>query len=102
MGSGLLMETLQGDSGVLHTFARVSRGPGGTRVVDSCGAGACDVDVIKLRMKALDVGAVSAEIIAPSYTPMARELAKEYGIRLKSSTTRSRMRLSPRRSGRTG
>lgn len=102
MGSGLLMETLRGDSGVLHSFARVSKGPGGSRVVDSCGAGARDIDVIKLRMKALDIGAVSAEIIAPSYTPMALELAKEYGIRLRSSTRRSRKRSPPRRSGRRG
>ena len=96
------METLRGDSGVLHSFARLSRVPGGTRVVDSCGAGACDIDIIKLRMKALDVGAVSAEIIAPSYTPMALELAKVYGIKLRNSITRSRAKSPPRRSGRTG
>ena len=84
------MEALRGNSGVLHRFAEVSKGPAGTRVVESCSAEACETDVMRLRIKALDVGASSAELVAPSYTPMAVELAKEYGIELRDSTTRSR------------
>lgn len=83
------METLRGSSGVLHTFAEVSKGPRGTRVVENCCAEACEIDVMKLRVKALDVGARSAELVAPSYTSMALELAKEYKIKLRRSTIRS-------------
>ena len=96
------METLRGSSGVLHTFTEVSRGPRGTKVVDRCGAEACETDVMKLWIKALDVGARSAELVAPSYTPMALELAMEYKIKLRNSTTHSQTRSQPRRSGRRG
>jgi hypothetical protein len=80
------MRTLRGSSGVLHSFADVSRGKGETRVMESCIAEACETDVMRLRIKALDVGASSAELVAPSYTPLAVQLAKEYGIKLRSPT----------------
>lgn len=96
------METLRGSSGVLHSFAEVSRGSRGTKVVEKCGAEACETDVMRLRIKALDVGARSAELVAPSYTPLAVELARGYGIKLRSSAIRSRGRAKPRRSGTKG
>ena len=83
------MKALRGSSGVLHSFAEVSRGNGETRVMESCIAEACETDVLRLWIKALDVGASSAELAAPSYTPLAVQLAKEYGVRLRSSTRRS-------------
>jgi hypothetical protein len=96
------METLRGSSGVLHTFTEVSKGPMGTKVMESCNAEACETDVMRLWIKALDVGARAAELVAPSYTPMALELAKEYKIKLRNSTTHSQTRSQPRRSGRRG
>jgi hypothetical protein len=83
------MKAVRGSSGVLHSFAEVSRSKGETRVMESCIAEACETDVMRLRIKALDVGASSAELVAPSYTPLAVQLAKEYGIKLRSSTRRS-------------
>ena len=96
------MKALRGSSGVLHSFAEVSRGNGETRVMESCIAEACETDVLRLWIKALDVGAASAELVAPSYAPLAFDLAKEYGITLRNSTTRSRTKSQPRRSGRKG
>ena len=87
-----LVKALRGSSGVLHSFAEVSDGPKGTRVVDSCSAEACETDVMRLQIKALDVGAGSAELVAPSFTHDAAELAREYGIELRSSTRHSRMK----------
>lgn len=86
------MEALRGASGVLHQFTKIERGAGGTKVVEVCDAEACEWDVMRLYAKVFDVGASSAELVAPSYTPRAKELAGEYGIKLRNSTTRSRTR----------
>ena len=93
------METLRGSSGVLHDFTRVSRGKAGMKVVDICSSEASESDIMRLWIKALDVGAESVELVAPSYSPLAAELAEEYGVKLGNSTRHSHTTLSPRRSG---
>lgn len=69
------------------------------KVVDVCSTEASDMDIMRLWIKALDVGAESVEFVAPSYSPLAVELAKEYGIKLGNSTRHSHTTLSPQRSG---
>ena len=96
------MVALRGASGVLHQFTKASRGPRSIEVADVCRAEANEIDVTRFYIKALDVDASSAELVAPSYTPMASKLASEYGIRLRNSTKHSRTTLSQLRSGRTG
>ena len=83
------MKTLRGSSGVLHDFTRVSRGKGGLKVVDVCSSEASETDVMRLWIKALDVGAKSTELVAPSYSPLAVELAEGYGVKLGNPTRHS-------------
>ena len=96
------MVALRGASGILHQFTRASRTPRRIEVADVCRAEASEMDVMRLYIKALDVAASSAELVAPSYTPTALKLAGEYGIKLRNSTRRSRTTLSQLPSGRTG
>jgi hypothetical protein len=72
------------------------------KVVDVCSSEANEMDVMRLWIKALDVGAESAALVAPSYSPLAVELAEEYGIRLGNSTRHSHTTLSPQHSGKKG
>jgi hypothetical protein len=72
------------------------------KVVDVCSSEANEMDVMRLWIKALDVGAESVELIAPSHSPLAVELAEEYGIKLGSSTRHSHTMLSPQHSGKKG
>ena len=96
------METLRGSSGVLHDFTHVSRGKAGMKVVDVCSSEASETDVMRLWIKALDVGAESVELVAPSYSPLAVELAEEYGVKLGNSTRHSHTMLPPQHSERRG
>ena len=96
------METLRGSSGVLHDFTHVSRGTDGMKVVDVCSSEASETDVMRLWIKALDVGAEYVGLVAPSYSPLAVKLAEEYGVKLGNSTRHSHMTLSRRRSGKKG
>ena len=61
--------------------------------MDVCSSEASETDVMRLWIKALDVGAKPVELIAPSHSPLAVEQAEEYGIKLRNSTRHSRTTL---------
>ena len=72
------------------------------KVVDVCSSEASEMDVMRLWIKALDVGAEYVKLVAPSYSPMAAELAEEYGVKLGNSTRHSHTMLPPQHSERRG
>ena len=77
------MKALRGKSGVLHTFDRLDVVAGVESVVDDHEDEADEFDVITLYAKMIDVGARSAELVAPSFSSKARELVSLYGLKLK-------------------
>ncbi len=58
--------TLRGQSGVLHTFSRVVRGPGLQKVVETFGREVTEVDIVGLYAKMIDVGVRCADVVGPS------------------------------------
>ena len=72
------------------------------KVVDVCSSEASEIDVMRLWIKALDVGAESVELVAPSHSPLAVKLAEEYGVKLRNSTRHSHTMLPPQNSVRRG
>lgn len=71
---------LLGRSGVIHEFSEVIGDGEVERVVDVIDHECNEIDILKMRVKALDVGAIHAEIRAPSFTEKARALAEKMGI----------------------
>ncbi len=78
--------TLRGRSGVLHVFSEVVRNPGAEKVVEAFGREVTEVEIVGLYAKMIDVGVRRAEVVAPSWTGRARDLAEEYGITLRQTT----------------
>jgi len=78
--------TLRGQSGILHVFSEVVRNPGVQKVVEAFGREVTEVEIVGLYAKMIDVGVGQAEVVAPSWTNRARDLAEEYGIRLREET----------------
>jgi len=76
-------ETLRGRSGILHVFSKVEGGPGAEKVLEESNREVEEVDIVGLYAKSIDVGVRRAEVIAPSWTRRAGELAEGYGIGLK-------------------
>jgi len=88
------MVELEGKSGVRHTFskAETSSAPKGVSegdnlvvesVTDIVNSMATIMEVLALFVKALDVGAREVSLEAPSFDEQAKEIAAEYGIRLR-------------------
>lgn len=74
----------KGRSGVLHKFSDVNREKSKVRkVVDVYSSKVTEVEILKSFTKALDVGAREIEIVAPGYTRIAENLAKDYKMNLK-------------------
>lgn len=77
------MKSLRGKSGVLHLFSEVTESQDGRKVVDTCNTRIRECNVLGFYAKIIDVGAQSGELVGPSCTLEARELARFYGIELK-------------------
>ncbi|MDJ0268984.1 MAG: CBS domain-containing protein [Aigarchaeota archaeon] len=75
---------LLGRSGVIHEFSEVIGDGEVERVVDVIDHECNEIDILKIRVKALDVGAIHAEIRAPSFTEKARTLAEKMGIDIRN------------------
>lgn len=75
---------------MIHTFAGVVASPNGMKVVELFDNQITELDVIGVYAKVIDVGARSTSLVAPSFTPKARELAESYGMMLESSLKLSR------------
>lgn len=71
---------------MIHTFTKVLAISNARRVVEPFGREVTEVDIVSLYAKMIDVDVRCAEVVGPSWTMRAQELAEVYGIRLREAT----------------